>query len=278
MAEFTESVLRQAVAAAPHGAGYCDPRNPHYSRIPRVQKYLNEIVGGWSFYYIYNLPEYHLQSHPTPDTAGEACVLLNILLISPTSSLINSMLQALHDRTPDLTKLLTTRLTVTLGYRDGRPTFTGSVMAILYCYEQSLALGKLQWLVERCGSRLDPTAILMELAISRLNHQFLDGSSLIDLLIKHGADPNGDGCFLTPLKASVYHGYASLSPLLLEAGANPNFTGSFPREAKRHHLPEWVEYTNATPLALLRRLSSECVSRGQLPQIERLLLDYGAVM
>ncbi|KAK8077233.1 hypothetical protein PG996_003403 [Apiospora saccharicola] len=258
---------------------YCDPRSPHYSRIPKVRRFLAGIVGGWSFYFIYDIPEYHLKDHPHTDIAGEASILLNILLIGYIDHSAATILQVFLAQSHDLRELLATQLTVTNDTLDGNVSVTGTVLAILFHHDQDgTSLKSMYWLVDFYGHCLDPTAILEEVVIGDFKHQLDYGRSLIDQLIKHGADLNGLGSFLTPLKASVYHGNLLVARLLLEGGADTNFSGNFPRELQGGTLPQWIAHSNATPLALLRRLTGEYMPQGQLPEIERLLLEYEAVM
>ncbi|KAK7921325.1 hypothetical protein PG985_009347 [Apiospora marii] len=308
--EFTKSVLLQAVSADPKGAGnswlydreaycltlapalivnedwediaglvlrYCDPRSPHYSRISRVRRFLEEIAGGWSFYFIYDMPEYHLQDHPSADVAGEASLLLNLFLIGYVDCLATSMLEAFLTQSRNLGELLATRITMTTITSHDNIPVSGTVLAILLHYDKDgMALKSICWLLDCYGHCLNPTAILEEIVNGGFKHQLEDGSSLIDVLIKHGADPNGLGSFLTPLKASVYHGNLLVARLLLEASADAHFAGKFPRESREEALPQWIAHTNTTPLALLRHLDREYMARGQLPEIERLLLEYKA--
>lgn len=304
--EFTKSILLQAASADPQGDGtswlhdreaycltlapalimnngckeitnlvarYLDPRSPHYSRIFEVQRFLAEIQGGWSFYYIYNIPEYHLQDHPSPDIAGEAAILLNMVLSGYVDPMVPDNLQAFLAQSHNLGELLTTHLTIAYHTLNIKSSVTRTVLEILL----HVRYDKICWLVDYYSQCFDPTTILGEIINSRLRHKLDGGSSLIHILIKHGADPNGPGCYLTPLKASVYYGYSQCVRLLLDAGANPTFTGDFPRAFEREDLPEWITHSNATPLAFLRRLQREGLARDQLPEIGHLLLEYKAV-
>lgn len=288
--EFMKSVLLQAVCADPKGTGvnwlhdreayclplapalmanrdwedtadlvlrYCDPHGPHYSRIPKVQRFLVEIAGGWSLYSIYDMPEYHLQDHPTPAIAQKASILLTVLLANHVNCLAISMLQAFLAQVHNLGELLATQLTVSNGAWDGKVPVTGTVLEISFYYgADNTMLESICWLVNYYGHCLDPTTILEEVVDSGLKHHVDNLRSLIDVLIKHGADPNGLGSFLTPLKVSVYHGNLPVIRLVLEAGANANFSGNSPRELKDNDLlPQWMAYSNATPLALSRSLT-----------------------
>ncbi|KAK8862630.1 ankyrin repeat protein [Apiospora arundinis] len=303
VAEFAESVIRQAVDADPQGAGvswlhdreaycltlapalimdeewpdvvglslrYCDPRSPHYSRILRVANFLTEIPDGWSFYFIYNMSQYHLEDHPTPDTAGEASLLLNLLLVIPISPMLRNMTRVLLERSPDLGQLLTTHLTVTLGPSYNTQsvtgtvigTVTGTVLEIFFEYENhNRALDIMEWLAQNYSEHFNPTKVLMLLVSNCLEHTWKLCGSIVETLINHGADPNGLGCFLTPLKVAVYHGYSPVVRVLLDAGANPNFTGDFLRETELYGLPQWIGNLKMTPLALVQVLRRELLKR-----------------
>ncbi|KAK8133745.1 hypothetical protein PG984_005757 [Apiospora sp. TS-2023a] len=309
--EFTESILRQAVNADPQACArikyggtsghvdlmlkYCDPRRPHYSRFAAMQKFLGELDGGWTFYFIYGLPDYQFQGHPAPETAGEAGLLLNLLLVNEltpashgmVSAGVGGLVQALLENPLDLGELLTTRLTITFpalsAFSYGQTWYTGSIVAILSRYTPKLFVSHIQWLTENYSERLNLTALLMETISCCSIRQSEEGQRILGVLVDNGADPNGPGCYLTPLKAAIYSGCAKVVRFLLAAGADPNFTGSFYHKEHGAGLPAWLAHSSKTPLQLLPYLPhADHVplpdqDQSYMQEIEGLLLEYGAV-
>lgn len=192
-----------------------------------------------------------------------------------------SALRVLLKRSPDLGQILTTQLIVTFPSWSNRASFNRTVLNI-FCHEaDDMARSALFYRLLKIHNRyFKATEILVDFVliclVCGLDRWHFD--KIFDLLMKHGADPNGFGCFLTPLKALVYYDCLPPARLLLEAAADPNFTGNFPRGSQQGELPEWIHTSSWTPLAILQLMKSERMSIAQHTGMEALLLSYEAVI
>ena len=196
-----------------------DPSKAHFGSLETAVKSLEKLTYSFETNRTHRVWDLIWVSEPSSSDAAHLLTLSFLASDSPEYLLLAE--KFLHGKNNK--NFLTTRLTFNMPLMDEIYNFDGSIVEF-FAQVAFDATGVFRLLLENGTGLFDPSVILLLFIGCHQDHPNCDCSNycLLERLLELGADPNINGCWVTPLQIAVQCCDLTAISILLEAGADPN--------------------------------------------------------